>query len=386
MDSPASARKTDLNDLAKPSPTPDLFGRRRWIVGTVIVTAVTASQSIPLLFGAHAPGHVFVRLLSLGLEMPVLMLALSVHYIWSSRRGYGSARTLVTSLALSVALGAACSVLIRLAVRSIPGFGIVVGHEPEYLVIAAFGGGMGLFHCGLWALAFVYPFAAEDARLRALEAQKLRLETAQLRSAAELARLRAQLEPHFLLNTLNAIAGLVTQDPREARRLIACLGDLLRDSLRDPEEMQTLDEEIAWLRRYAEILESRHSGFLRFHWEIAGEAGQVLLPRLLLQPLVENAVKHGALRRTSGGQVTIRARVESAPGPVSRVVCTVEDNGPGLSEVAPRSGAFGLRAVRRRLELRYADASLRLESSPDGTRSIVDLPRVLDASRMGALA
>jgi sensor histidine kinase YesM len=190
--------------------------------------------------------------------------------------------------------------------------------------------------------------------------------------------LRSQLEPHFLLNTLNAIAGLVTQDPREARRLIGCLGDLLRDALRDPEEMQTLDQEIAWLRRYAEILESRHSGALRFQWEIAGEAGEVLLPRLLLQPLVENAVKHGALCRSGGGQVVVRARVvDSSDGRASRVVCTVEDNGPGMTDAAPRSGAFGLRAVRRRLELRYDDATLRLESSPSGTRSIVELPRVV---------
>ena len=115
----------------------------------------------------------------------------------------------------------------------------------------AFGLVLGVLHTGIWALAFVFPYVAEDARLRALEADKLRLEAEQLKSAAELARLRSQLEPHFLLNTLNAIAGLVTEDPREARRLLACLGDLLRDSLRDGDELQPLEDEIAWLRRYA---------------------------------------------------------------------------------------------------------------------------------------
>jgi LytS/YehU family sensor histidine kinase len=97
---------------------------------------------------------------------------------------------------------------------------------------------------------------------------------------------------------------------------------------------------------------------------------RVLVPRLLLQPLVENAVKHGALRRRGGGIVTVRA----AMGEARRLICTVEDNGPGLPDAEPRQGAFGLRSVRRRLELKFPDAQLRMESSESGTRSIVDLP------------
>jgi LytS/YehU family sensor histidine kinase len=253
---------------------------------------------------------------------------------------------------------------------------INTGRNVGYGAGALFGAIMGLMMCGVWALAIVYPHAAEQARQRAHEAEKLRLEAEKLRSAAELARLRSQLEPHFLLNTLNAIAGLVTQDPREARRLIACLGDLLRDSLDDVSEMQTLDEEIAWLKRYAQILESRHAGSLDFEWEVADDARRAMVPRLLLQPLVENAVQHGALRRGKGGHVVIRAAVDGE-GDSARLVCVVEDNGPGLGDEAPRSGAFGLRSVRRRLELKYPDAELRLESSEIGTRSVVNLPRVV---------
>jgi hypothetical protein len=360
---------------------PTAVGRRRWIVGAAIVLAVSVTQMVPQLLMGHPRDNVIGRLLFMGFEMPLLMIALSAHYVWGSRRGFGSSRMLGTSLGMSLALGALCLVFVRFFfTKGFPMPRLVPGHELSFGEVAAFGGMMGLLHCGVWALAFVYPFAAEDARLRSLETQKLRLEAAQLRSAAELARLRAQLEPHFLLNTLNAIAGLVTQDPKEARRLIACLGDLLRDALRDPEEMQTLDQEIAWLRRYAEILESRHSGALRFVWEISGEAGEVLLPRLLLQPLVENAVKHGALRRGGGGEVIIRARLDGSSG-AQRVICSVEDNGPGIPAGSPRSGAFGLRAVRRRLELRYEDATLRLETSPSGTRSIVELPRIVESRR-----
>jgi LytS/YehU family sensor histidine kinase len=97
-----------------------------------------------------------------------------------------------------------------------------------------------------------------------------------------------------------------------------------------------------------------------------------------LQPLVENAVKHGALGRKDGGRIEVRAELVDA----KKLVCTVEDNGRGMPEGKVRAGAFGLRSVRRRLELQYADrASLRLETSPSGTRSIVEIPIDLAAAR-----
>ncbi len=223
---------------------------------------------------------------------------------------------------------------------------------------------MGVTNFGLWALAFVLPFSLEDARYCELEVQ-------QLRTAAELARLRSHLEPHFLLNTLSAISGLVTEDPRAARRLLASLGELLRASLRDGGEMQTLGEQIDWLRHYAQILEERHAGHLAFNWQVDAETRAALLPRLLLQPLVENAVKHGALARKNGGRIDVRAEVVGA----QKLVCTVEDNGLGMPEGKPAPGGFGLLSVQRRLALHYAEkASFRLESSASGTRSIVEIP------------
>jgi LytS/YehU family sensor histidine kinase len=216
---------------------------------------------------------------------------------------------------------------------------------------------------GLWSLAFAYPFAVESARIR-------KLEEARLRSEAELARLRGHLEPHFLLNTLNAIAGLVTEEPREARRLLVCLGDLLREAVQETSELQSLDRQIAWLRRYGDILEARHRGALQFNWEIESGCETALLPRFLLQPLVENAVKHGALRRGDReGRVVVRVHCKDD----GTLVCVVEDNGPGMPDADVRAGAFGLHAVRRRLALEAPAASLRHESSPQGTRSIVEI-------------
>jgi LytS/YehU family sensor histidine kinase len=145
---------------------------------------------------------------------------------------------------------------------------------------------------------------------------------------------------------------------------------LLRDAVQDNEELQRLDLQVSWLRRYAQILEARHLGSLRFRWEIADECQSALLPRLLLQPLVENAVKHGALRRADGaGEVTIRASADADGG----LVCVVEDNGPGMSDSESPGVGFGLQAVRRRLELEAPRASLRFESSSTGTRSIVEI-------------
>ena len=302
------------------------------------------------------------------LEMPALIVALSIAFEWGARRRWGSTRMLLMSVSVAAAIGLLFGLAFCFVAKTSSYASGSLRHPLTYGRASLFGLVFALFHCGLWALAFVYPYAADDARHRALEAERLR-------TAAELTRLRSQLEPHFILNTLNTIAGLVTQEPRKARRLLACLGDLLRDVLSEAEEMQTLDEEIAWLRRYAEILESRHDGHLAFQWEIDERARNVLIPRLLLQPLVENAVKHGALRRSRGGKVVVRASMVVKDGArPARLVCVVEDNGPGMAAAPPRSGAIGLKSVRRRLELKYGEAELRCASSPQGTRWMVDLP------------
>lgn len=211
----------------------------------------------------------------------------------------------------------------------------------------------GVLALGLWALAVAVP----EAHARTLELERLR-------TAAELATLRAHVQPHFLLNTLNTIAALVTEAPDAARELIAALGDLLRDALEDRGETHTLGEEIAWLRRYAHVIEMRHG--VRFRWEVSDDSRQARIPRMLLQPLVENAVKHGALRCATGGEVVVSAHL----APDHRLLCVVEDNGPG--PVVPRDGALGIELVTRRLEL-GGHGTFRLERAGMSTRSIVEL-------------
>jgi signal transduction histidine kinase len=351
---------------------PHALAKRRLVTGVTIVVVSIVLQTVPSAMRAEHALPVIVRFSHWLLEMVALTVALSATYDWNQRRRAGTALTLVHTLVVAAMVSAVSAAIHAALINAYPFLRTSDGPPRSLAVTLSFGMVVGMLHTGLWALAFVFPYVAEDARLRAVEADKLRIEADHLKSAAELARLRSQLEPHFLLNTLNAIAGLVTENPREARRLIACLGDLLRDSLEDADDLQPLEAEFKWLRRYADILESRHAGVLSFHWDIDSKAERTMVPRLLLQPLVENAVKHGALRRREGGKVTVRASFDDHEP--KRVVCIVEDNGPGLSDAEPRAGAFGLRSVRRRLELKYPDAVLRMESSASGTRSIVELP------------
>jgi signal transduction histidine kinase len=318
--------------------------------------------------GGRETARILARLLFMSFELPLLMLALSTAFGWSLRRRMGAGKGMLAGVGIATAFGCVFGLLYGVVALRLPDLRL---HMPptnsDALVVARsslFGILNAQMYFGLWALAVVYPFAVEGARVRDLEALELR-------SRAELARLRAHLEPHFILNTLNAIAGLVTEEPREARRLLVCLGDLLRDAVQATGEHEPLEKQMAWLRRYADILEARHRGSLRFVWEMSAECRTLTVPRLLLQPLVENAVKHGALNRADGaGQVTVRAS-RSLEG---SLLCTVEDNGPGMPDADVRAGAFGLQAVRRRLELEVPGGSLRLESTSDGTRSVVEIP------------
>jgi signal transduction histidine kinase len=245
--------------------------------------------------------------------------------------------------------------------------------RPVGTALGSFGTGavLSILVVGAWALTVVFPRVVEEEKLRALQIANLQLEAAQLRAESELARLRGHLEPHFLLNTLNLISGLVGVDVDKARRTIAHLGDLLRDALEPHGECQSIDDEIQWLERYGEILAARHGPALTFTWDVEPRARTACVPRLLLQPLVENAIIHGALRTEGQGAVAVRVRMTDV-----RVEVCVEDNGPGLA--APtRAGALGIANVKRRLELSQLDAHFALESDASGTRAHVSLPHTV---------
>ena len=335
--------------------------RRRTIMGAgVIGTAFLVDLLMQSVIAG--PRQSRDRVIWFCVEFVGVIVACWATNAWSERRGYPPLGRLVRAVLVASTVGAALGGLAWLATHNaIPAPG---RHSPPLQAVMGFGFVRGLFVCGLWALGFVYPLAVEAE---------------QLRVSAELARLRSHLEPHFLLNTLNMIAGLVVDEPAEARRLIGCLGELLRDAMDDAKtRTQSLQDEIAWLQRYADILEARHRGSIAFHWKIAPEARALQVPRFLLQPLVENAAQHGALKKRGGGEVIVRATVEGAANERT-LVCSVEDDGPGMGDAPIRKGAFGLHAVRRRVELECPGGSFRTEPATEdgrGTRMVLELPIV----------
>ena len=204
-------------------------------------------------------------------------------------------------------------------------------------------------------------------RARERETAQLQAETAQLQTQlaeAKLSALNAQLNPHFLFNTLNAVSSLVERDPRGVRRMIARLGELLRYTLDGGSDYEVvLSQEISFLERYLEIMQIRFEGKLEVEIQIADDARDALVPSLILQPLVENAVKHGVDKISSAGRIRIRARREA-----ERLVMTVSDNGPGPAKVSKLDDAgVGLANIRQRLEQLYgSEQSLTLADAPEG--------------------
>ena len=177
---------------------------------------------------------------------------------------------------------------------------------------------------------------------RAQMVEKIRAELAE----AELRALRAQINPHFLFNTLNSIAALIHENPTAAEDVTTRLADVFRYVLHASErERVPLGEELAFLRSYLEIERVRLGDRLRIEEAIDPGVESIPVPSLLLQPLVENAVLHGVAPRAEGGTIRVSAR---RAGETLEVEIT--DDGPGLNSAAPGlERGFGLRSVRERL-------------------------------------
>lgn len=199
------------------------------------------------------------------------------------------------------------------------------------------------------------------------ELQSVRLEAQATR--ARLDALAARLHPHFLFNALQSVSALIDEDPVRARSMLAQIGDLLRDVLSVPEDGDvTLQEEIALLSRYLAIEEIRFADRLRIVVELSPDAAAVLVPRLLLQPLAENALRHGLAPLPAGGTLRITATRAG-----DRVMVRVHNDGTSLPTTA-RQGV-GLAMTRERLAARYGTAaSFALRQVAGGVEALLELP------------
>ena len=203
-----------------------------------------------------------------------------------------------------------------------------------------------------------------------------REEQQNLLSETELQALRAQINPHFLFNALNALYGIIPRAAADARKTLVNLAEIFRYSLESKRQMAPLDEEMRVVEAYLDIERLRLGNRLSVRVEVEPEARSVSVPALSIQPLVENAVKHGISEKPEGGEVTVRARRIHGD-----LAVEVIDNGAGMSLGAAETAGHGLRNVRRRLQLCYEGrVELAVEASSRGVRAGFTAPAAAAAT------
>ncbi|WP_394829109.1 sensor histidine kinase [Pendulispora albinea] len=330
---------------------------RQGVVGVAIGILGVASPLVPRgVFGTLPPGYIVCTLLVFVVTLGLGVVSVLFVFARAQRAGWSLGRAAMAGLisAFPIMMG---SFLGTFALhRAFPSLPLVYPdpNEPDTLAFRLITSASDSFPMlAAWAGLVLFPAAlrAHDQRQRELE---------QLRLEAELLRLRSHLEPHFVLNTLNAIAGFVTDDPVQARELLAALGDLFREATEFRDTHRVADE-VSWLRRYVAIHELRHPDLLHVTWSIDPAAEGMAMPALLLQPLVENAVKHGALRGAQG-RLHVRVAVEGAT-----LVSEVRDDGPGPGP--RRTGGQGLHIVERRLAF-YSSGKGHFELAREGAETV----------------
>jgi signal transduction histidine kinase len=220
-----------------------------------------------------------------------------------------------------------------------------------------------------WGVLGVFTALETYRKFRAREFQAAQLE-AEL-AHAQVQALKMQLQPHFLFNALNGVSSLIHTDPPGANRMVLRLGDLLRKTLElEGRQEIPLAEELGFLRAYLAIEETRFRDRLAVEWDVPEALGPLMVPAFLLQPLVENSLRHGLAPRAEGGRLKVRARTQG-----NALCLEVEDDGVGFDPASRREG-IGTSNVRARLErLHGALQRFELESSPGtGTTARILLP------------
>ncbi len=229
---------------------------------------------------------------------------------------------------------------------------------------------LALFLC---AAGTYFCITRKRLRLRGESLEKERIRRAEVEKEALEAKFRilqAQIEPHFLFNTLSNVVSLIDTDPARGKAMLLDLTRYLRTSLaRTMPDKTTLNQEMQMISAYLNIQKIRMGERLSFSFDIPEDTGQLPLPPMLLQPLVENAVKHGLEPKIDGGKIDIRASRDRG-----MLKIDVTDTGLGLSSFNP--GGVGLRNVRERIELLYGDQGrfTLLENAPTGIQATIEVP------------
>lgn len=302
-------------------------------------------------------GFISILVISLSIGWSILIAFLLLHYRLSSWLGSWLAPAPI------VACGLAAGLMIA---------GALMTNQPLIYFSQGFSTlGLALFFGITGSLIFVTRERLRGAREQLAEADLRESRQGKLLAETELKLLQAQIEPHFLFNTLSNITQLVRSEPELAVETLENLTTLLRASLaRTRAGESTIGQEIDFANAYLAIQATRMGGRLRYEIDLPDELREIPLQPLLVQPLLENAVLHGIEPQAEGGEVVFTARRTD-----DELVLSVSDNGAGISETGAAGGS-GLRNIRDRLRLRYGlRASLELTpATPRGVNALISIP------------
>jgi len=325
-----------IGQSAYPDLLPDF--RNLGVMARVLV-AVNALAAAGVLFAAPHPGGALDHFMSTAAYLEPLLLvellALAALSPLLARLPYWSGYGAVVAIVL-VLVTLYHTLVVRLPAEPAPSLGAAL---PLAALVAA--GLLGY----LRLLAKAYSPALVEARLQALQ---------------------ARIRPHFLFNSLNAVLSLIRRDPKRAERALEDLADVFRTLMSEPRQFVRLADEISLLERYAGIEQLRLGDRLRITWELDSAPTDALLPPLVLQPLLENAVFHGVEPGTGAGEVLVRIERRG-----DRVLARIEN--PYVADQQRRVGnRMALENIRERLAL-FFDAEARIETIADGRRYRVEI-------------
>ncbi len=324
---------------------------------------------------APRSGSSVLALLSMDLVLAVLWAALSLAIVAWHRRVRAAAANVVMVVVLHVPLLVAASVIDTLVSR----YGtILLFHPAQPTSIGAYL----TYYADFDIVTYLLVVAVAEALLvrRALvERQRLAKRLESSLSRARLDYLEGQLQPHFLFNSLGAVSELAYDSPVTASRVLRQLTSIFRTALATKADEVTFGEEIVGIEPYLDIQRIRFADWLTIDYHVDDAAVDCLLPRFVLQPLVENAIRHGLSGRSAAGTIVISGVIEG-----DSLLVRVSDNGVGLDAGSQRAGrGIGLSNVRDRLAILYGDDDrLRLERNASGG-AVAELR--VPARRRGAL-
>lgn len=248
------------------------------------------------------------------------------------------------------------------------------GTLQEFFVRTMFGSNLNfLGYVGFVTIIYSYYYIQ---RVGKSELQKVQL--AQQLQNVKMQALKSQLNPHFLFNTLNSISSLIKEDVNKAQQMIGNLGDLLREVLLvQNENMIPVSKELSILTTYLEIMQTRFSDHLLIHTTVDKDVEKALIPSMLIQPVIENSIKHGYSYDSTDLQIDLRIFKKE-----DHICLEVQNNGPSIAENSRHKG-MGIVNILERLKTQYDDefkfSFFNLENKK-GVKTVIELPLVLTAA------